>query len=56
MQSDKNDQYDLYMFYLLPYINIFITENNNADIAKQIKRALHLSDLEIKNTNNLKYN
>lgn len=42
--TNSNDIYDLFLFYLLPYVDVFITENNNAQIAREIRSVLKKKD------------
>jgi hypothetical protein len=36
--AELNDEYDLTLFYLVPFVDVFVTEKNNAHIASQIKQ------------------
>jgi len=42
-----NDQFDLLLFYILPYIQVFITEHSNVEIVKKIKSFGLLGGLEV---------
>lgn len=42
-----NDQFDLLLFYILPYVQVFITEHSNAEIVKKIKSFGLLEGLEV---------
>jgi hypothetical protein len=46
-QTKVNDLSDLQFFYLVPYVNLFVTERNNATICRQIKRSMKLENFEV---------
>ncbi len=46
-KNNRNDFLDLSIFDLLPYVQVFVTENNNAEIIKKIRSLGLLDNLEV---------